>query len=108
MVRVQALILCAALLAAPILAHGAINAADSPAESVAAGTAAAAAADPCAAVACGDHGACVDGGCMGVDGWAGAEPVAIQSMYFWQGSEQRRHQVRCPRAPHQHARRRRV
>ena len=71
MVRVQALILCAALLAAPILAHGAINAADSPAESVAAGTAAAAAADPCAAVACGDHGACVDGGCMCVDGFGG-------------------------------------
>ena len=30
--------------------------------------------------------------CMDVDGWAQAEPVAIQSMYFWQGSEQRRHQ----------------
>jgi hypothetical protein len=30
--------------------------------------------------------------CMAVDGWPGTEPVAIQSMYFWQGSEQRRHQ----------------
>jgi phytanoyl-CoA hydroxylase len=31
-------------------------------------------------------------GCMDADGWPEAEPVAIQSMYFWQGSEQRRHQ----------------
>lgn len=31
-------------------------------------------------------------GCMDIDGWPSAEPVAIQSMYFWQGSEQRRHQ----------------
>lgn len=31
-------------------------------------------------------------GCMEVDGWPNADPVAIQSMYFWQGSEQRRHQ----------------
>ena len=31
-------------------------------------------------------------GCMEVDGWPAAEAVAIQSMYFWQGSEQRRHQ----------------
>lgn len=31
-------------------------------------------------------------GCMDVDGWPAAEPVAIQCMYFWQGSEQRRHQ----------------
>ena len=31
-------------------------------------------------------------GCMEVDGWPSADPVAIQSMYFWQGSEQRRHQ----------------
>ena len=30
--------------------------------------------------------------CMEIDGWPGADPVAIQSMYFWQGSEQRRHQ----------------
>lgn len=30
--------------------------------------------------------------CMDVDGWPAAEPVAIQAMYFWQGSEQRRHQ----------------
>jgi phytanoyl-CoA hydroxylase len=31
-------------------------------------------------------------GCMEVDGWPSTDPVAIQSMYFWQGSEQRRHQ----------------
>jgi hypothetical protein len=31
-------------------------------------------------------------GCMEVDGWPVTKPVAIQSMYFWQGSEQRRHQ----------------
>ena len=31
-------------------------------------------------------------GCMEVDGWQGSEAEAIQTMYFWQGSEQRRHQ----------------